>query len=61
MAESVKEPPKRFWLHVQYKIRTKSGICNLIYFDNNIKLSAMTDKKNAEVLAPFFHPSSQLR
>ena len=32
-------------------ICSKSAICDLVYFDDNIKLSATTDKRKAELLA----------
>ena len=32
----------------------KSGICDLTYFEKNIKLSTTTDKKKANVFASFF-------
>ena len=54
IAASVKQQPKLFWSYVQSKTRTKSGICDLTYFEDNIKLSATTDKRKADVLASFF-------
>ena len=51
---SDKQQPRLFWSYVQSKTRTKSGICDLTYFEDNIKLSATTDKRKAEVLASFF-------
>ena len=51
IAASVKQQPKLFWSKVQSKSKTKSGICDLTYFEDNIKLSATTDKRKAEVLA----------
>ena len=51
IAASVKQQPKLFWSYVQSKTRIKSEICDLTYFEDNIKLSATTDKRKAEVLA----------
>ena len=54
IAASVKQQPKLFWSYIQSKTRTMSGICDLTYIYDNIKLSATTDKRKAEVLASFF-------
>ena len=54
VAASVKQQPKLFLLFVQSKTKTMSGICDLTYFEDNIKLSATTDKHKAEVFASFF-------
>ena len=54
IAVSVEQQPKLFWSYVESKTRTKSGICDLTCFEDNIKLSATTDKWKADVLASFF-------
>ena len=54
IAASVKQQPKLFCSYVQSKTRTKSGICDLTYLEDNIKLFATTEKRKAEVLASFF-------
>ena len=54
IAAYVKQQPKLFWSYVQSKIRTKSEICDLTYFEDNITLSATTDKRKADVLASFY-------
>ena len=50
---SVNQQSKLFWSYFQSIARNKSGICDLTYFEYNIKLSAITDKRKAEVLASF--------
>ena len=54
IAASVKQQPKLFRSYVQSQTRTKSGICDLTYFEDNTQLSATSDKRKAEVLASFF-------
>ena len=54
IAVSVKHQPKLFWSYVQSQTRTKPGICDQTYSEDNIKLSVTTDKRKAEVLASFF-------
>ena len=54
IAASVKQQPKQLWSNAQCKTRTKSGICDLTYVEDNIKLSATTDNRNAEAHASIF-------
>ena len=47
IAASVKQQPTLFWSYVQSNTRTKAGICDPAYSEDNIKLSATTDKRKA--------------
>ena len=60
IAASVKQQPKLFWSYVKSKTRIKSGICDLTYFEDNIALSATTDKRKQKFLLPSFYQCSPM-